>query len=191
MYFLSHRNTVIFGFKLHVCVGWVAARSSAWLQPLPKSAAPKQEHGGHAWKKTFASLRPLFRSLAKAAVIGFLSRAFFQAILKSPPPPPQSQQQDAGTAQSCPHPPLPGLRPPALHAAGPAPAHMFTAVPTSSSPRQNRVPSGGQQASGAQEQRGDSAALLQAGRGDPLLSPCQTEPAQTLLNFPTSALFLT
>lgn len=110
---------------------------------------------------------------------------------KSPPPPPQSQQQDAGTAQSCPHPPLPGLRPPALHAAGPAPAHMFTAVPTSSSPRQNRVPSGGQQASGAQEQRGDSAALLQAGRGDPLLSPCQTEPAQTRLNFPTSALFLT
>lgn len=81
MYFLSHRNTVIFGFKLHVCVGWVAARSSAWLQPLPKSAAPKQEHRGHAWKKTFASHRPLFRSLAKAAVIGFLSRAFFQAVL--------------------------------------------------------------------------------------------------------------
>lgn len=74
-------ETLIFGFKLHACVGWVAACSSAWLQPLPKLAALKQERRGHVWKKTLGSHRPLFRSLAKAAVIGFLSRAIFQAVL--------------------------------------------------------------------------------------------------------------
>lgn len=77
---------------------------------------------------------------------------------KSPSPPLQSQQQDGGTAQSCPHPPLPGLQPFTQQGSLQQTCLQQCQLPVP--PRQNHMPSGGQQTSRAQEQRGDSVALL-------------------------------